>query len=51
MAAEQLLMAGGNYQGIATGIQPCKKPDAPEATTASWFLLAATVKITRFANA
>ena len=50
MATEPLLMAVGHCQGFAIGIQPCKKADAPKAIAASWVLLAAAAKTTRFAH-
>ena len=50
MAIEPLLMAVGHCQGFAIGSQPCKKADAPKAIAASWVLLAAAAKITRFAH-
>ena len=50
MAIEPLLMAVQHCQGFAIGIRPCKKADAPKAIAASWVLLGAAAKITRFAH-
>ena len=50
MVIEPLLMVVGHCRGFAISIQPCKKADAPKATAASWILLAAATKTTRFTH-